>query len=104
MYTASAFALAFLALAGPARAQFQPRVSNDLATGERYHIEAAAGLWFPIADLSIASSGGGVLSGIIGTTINAKTMAFDTICMTANGTPIARETSVCEDENPADSG
>ena len=72
MYTASAFALAFLALAGPARAQFQPRVSNDLATGERYHIEAAAGLWFPIADLSIASSGGGALTGILGTTINAK--------------------------------
>ncbi|MEP7306637.1 MAG: hypothetical protein ABJA98_14065 [Acidobacteriota bacterium] len=51
-----------------ARAQFTPRPIADPATGERYHIEAAAGFWFPTADISIASQS----LGIIGSTIDFK--------------------------------
>jgi hypothetical protein len=49
-------------------AQFQPRPLNDPATGERYHIEAAAGFWFPTADMTISSQS----LGIVGTTIDLK--------------------------------
>jgi hypothetical protein len=49
-------------------AQFQPRPLSDPATGERYHIEAAAGFWFPVSDLSIASQS----LGIVGSTIDFK--------------------------------
>lgn len=49
------FTLPFVLLASPARAQFQPRPIGDPATGERYHVEAAAGFWFPTAEMSIAS-------------------------------------------------
>jgi hypothetical protein len=51
-----------------ARAQFQPRPLSDPATGERYHIEAAAGFWFPVSDLTIASEA----LGIVGSTIDFK--------------------------------
>ena len=51
-----------------ARAQFQPRPLADPATGERYHIEAAAGLWFPTAHMSISSES----LGILGSTIDFK--------------------------------
>jgi len=47
--------LAAMALAAPARAQLQPRPLSNPATGERYHVEAAAGFWFPAAEMSIAS-------------------------------------------------
>ena len=52
----------------PAYAQFQPRPISDPATGERYHIEAAAGFWFPTADLTISSQS----LGLIGSTIDFK--------------------------------
>lgn len=39
----------------PAYAQYQPRPLNDPATGEKYHIEAAASLWFPSADVLLSS-------------------------------------------------
>ena len=51
-----------------ARAQFTPRPIADPATGERYHIEAAAGFWFPTSDISIASQS----LGILGSTIDFK--------------------------------
>jgi len=45
----------------PASAQFQPRPISDPATGERYHIEAAAGYWFPTADLTLSSQSLGLI-------------------------------------------
>jgi hypothetical protein len=60
---------AVLALvAVPAFAQFQPRTVTDPATGERYHIEGSAGIWFPSADMRIASES----LGIVGSKINFK--------------------------------
>jgi hypothetical protein len=61
-------AACLLLVASPAWAQFQPRPLNDPATGERYHIEAAAGLWFPTAAMSISSQS----LGILGSTIDFK--------------------------------
>jgi hypothetical protein len=58
--------------AAPAAAQFQPRPLNDPATGETYHIEGAIGVWFPTADMSIASGGSGGLAGIPGDLIDLK--------------------------------
>jgi len=52
----------------PVYAQFQPRPISDPATGERYHIEAAAGFWFPTADLSLSSQS----LGLAGSTIDFK--------------------------------
>jgi hypothetical protein len=65
----AALALWFVLQAVPARAQFEPRPLNDPATGESYHIEAAAGLWFPGASMSISSES----LGILGSTIDFKT-------------------------------
>ena len=70
LYGFLAAALVFTTV--PANAQFARRSLNDPATGESYHIEASAGFWSPGADMSIAISGGGVLSGIGGTTIDFK--------------------------------
>ena len=62
-------------LAAPARAappapssRSSPRPVDDPATGERYHIEASAGFWFPTADMSISSES----LGIPGSTIDFK--------------------------------
>ena len=63
-----AFVVLFALLPTAARAQFQPRPLADPATGERYHVEAAAGFWFPGADMSIASQS----LGIPGSTIDFK--------------------------------
>ena len=63
----------FLLAAAPARAQFKPRPLNDPATGESYHIEASAGLWFANSDLTVTSAGTGSLSGLVGSSINAQT-------------------------------
>lgn len=57
-----------LAAAAPAQAQFQPRPNDDPATGERYHIEAAVGLWLPTTDMRISSEA----LGIVGTEIDFK--------------------------------
>jgi len=56
-----------------AAAQFLSRSLEDPATGERYHIEASAGWWFPGAYMTLSSAGTGSLAGLIGTTIDAKT-------------------------------
>jgi len=67
LYAAVLIAIIFAAT--PAQAQFQPRPLNEPATGEIYHVEAAAGLWFPNADIVVASE----RFGIEGTTIDFKT-------------------------------
>jgi hypothetical protein len=67
LYT-SALSVAFLFVASSAHAQFRPRAVSDPATGERFHIEGAAGFWFPTADMKIASTS----LGIIGTAIDFK--------------------------------
>src|SRR2546423_12907468 len=51
-----AYAAAVLLVAAPARAQYQPRPLNDPATGEKYHIEAAASFRTPSADIVVSSS------------------------------------------------
>jgi hypothetical protein len=61
-----------LMTAGPAAAQYQPRPLDNTPTGESYHIEGAVGFWFPSSDLTVASSGGGILSGIGGSDISAQ--------------------------------
>ena len=69
LYTFSSLGLALLLLvAAPARAQFQPRPISDPATGEKFHIEAAAGLWFPTADMQITSTS----LNLVGTLIDFK--------------------------------
>jgi hypothetical protein len=64
----SLLTLFVLLLAAPARAQFQPQPLSDPATGESYHVEGAAGFWFPTSDISIESQS----LGIIGSAINFK--------------------------------
>src|SRR5438045_1418889 len=64
-------ALAVWGAAVPALAQYKPRPLNDPATGESFHIEAAAGYWNPSADMTVSSGGSGPLAGIAGTEINA---------------------------------
>lgn len=64
--------VALIALAAPARAQYRPRPLNDPATGESYHIEGSAGLWFPTADMTVTSAGSGALAGLPGSEINAE--------------------------------
>ena len=66
-WTVSA-ALALLAAAAPAHAQFKPRPLNDPATGELFHIEADAGFWAPGADMTVSSES----FGIQGTTIDLE--------------------------------
>ena len=63
-----AFVVTLALLPAPALAQFQPRPLVDPATGERYHIEAAAGFWFPTSDITITSQS----LGILGSTIDFK--------------------------------
>ena len=60
--------VAAFVLGSPSRALSQPRPGSDPATGERYHIEASAGFWFPTAEMSIASQ----QFGIQGSTIDFK--------------------------------
>jgi hypothetical protein len=71
-YTWARLAAALVLLASPASAQYQPRPLNDPATGEKYHIEATADLWFPTTQMVVASSGSGALSGLAGSAIDAK--------------------------------
>jgi len=67
LYVFVCLSLALL-LPRTAHAQFQPRPIKDPATGERYHIEASAGFWFPSADMTISSQS----LGIVGSLINLK--------------------------------
>src|SRR5262252_1143808 len=64
--------LAVLATASTASAQFKPRIVQDPTVGDKFTIEAGADIWFPTADLQIASGGSGSLSGISGTQVDAK--------------------------------
>jgi len=64
---------ALIGFAAPASAQYRPRPLNDLATGEKFHIEGGADFWFPNTEILVASGGTGALSGLVGTQINAKT-------------------------------
>jgi hypothetical protein len=68
LYTLASLMLTLLLVAAPARAQFRPRPISDPATGERYHIEGAAGFWFPTADMHVASTA----LGQLGTNIDFK--------------------------------
>jgi hypothetical protein len=63
-------AFCVLAAAAPAAAQFRPQPMNEPAPGEQYHIEGSAALWWPSADISVASSG--FNNSIIGTTIDLR--------------------------------
>jgi hypothetical protein len=73
LYARTLVALAVvLSAAAPALAQYRPRPLNDPATGESFHIEAAAGYWNPSADMTVTSGGSGPLEGIAGTQIDAK--------------------------------
>jgi hypothetical protein len=69
VYAACCVALAFVVAAAPAQAQFRPRPISEPPTGETYHIEGAAGFWFPTATMIVASES----LGIPGTVIDFKT-------------------------------
>ena len=60
---------AIFSVATTAHAQYKPRPLNDPATGESYHIEGSAALWFPTADMVVSSES----LGIKGSAINFKT-------------------------------
>jgi hypothetical protein len=60
--------LALVLIAAPAQAQFRPRPTSELPTGEQYHAEAAFGFWFPTATMVVSSES----LGIVGTTIDFK--------------------------------
>jgi hypothetical protein len=68
-YAACYIALALVFAAAPAQAQFRPTPLSEPPTGEQYHIEGAAGFWFPASTISAASEG----FGIQGTPIDFKT-------------------------------
>jgi len=68
LYTLAATIAALLGAALPAHAQYKPQALNDPATGEKYHIEGGVGLWFPSADIVIAST----QFDIVGTSIDLK--------------------------------
>ena len=68
LYNLTSAAALCVCAATPASAQYKPQPLNDPATGEKFHIEAAAALWSPAATMTIASEG----FGIVGDTINLK--------------------------------
>jgi hypothetical protein len=69
----AAVAGALLCWAAPADAQFRPRVVTEQpATGERYHVEGSTEFWNPTADLVVTSAGTGALAGLPGSQIDAK--------------------------------
>ena len=68
-YVACYIALALVFAAAPAQAQFRPTSLSEPPTGEQYHIEGAAGFWFPGATIAAASEG----LGQTPTTIDFKT-------------------------------
>ncbi len=71
--TFAAFAAcAFLFSATSAHAQYRPRPIEDPATGESFHVEADATVWPNTADINVSSAGGGALTGLLGTNIDAK--------------------------------
>lgn len=62
---ACAIAIVILAAAAPASAQFKPRPLDDPATGENYHIEGAASLWFPGSNIQLSSESLGIAGDVI---------------------------------------
>jgi hypothetical protein len=71
--TTAAVLLVLLAISvTPAHAQFRPRMTVEPTIGEHYHIEGGVELWFPTADLVVSSGGSGALTGLTGTSIDAK--------------------------------
>jgi hypothetical protein len=68
-YAACCVALVFAVSPASAQAQLQPKPLSEPATGEKYHIEGAAGFWFPTATMLVSSES----LGIAGTTIDFKT-------------------------------
>src|SRR5689334_18134148 len=60
-------------LAAPAQAQYRPRPIGNPSTAETFHLELGVAWWNPTADMTVTSGGSGALSGIAGTTIDAKT-------------------------------
>ncbi len=59
-------------VAAPAAAQYNPRPLNDPATGESYFFEVSGDLWLPTSDITVASAGTGLLSGLPGSQIDAE--------------------------------
>jgi len=70
--TTACLAVAFLATAVSAHAQYRPRPLDDPSTGESFHIEADATWWPTSADITVQAAGGGALTGLLGTNIDAK--------------------------------
>ena len=68
LYYCAALCVAVCSGAAPASAQNKPATLNDPATGEKYHIEAAASYWFPDAQLVVSSE----QLGIAGSQIDFK--------------------------------
>jgi hypothetical protein len=68
LYRWATLAAALFCFAAPASAQYKPRAVNDPATGEKYHIEAGADLWWPTADMVVSSE----QLGIVGSQIDFK--------------------------------
>jgi hypothetical protein len=68
LYAVGTAVLLLTLVSSPAGAQFQPRVVEGAAVGERYHVELGAGLWNPSADMSLANTA----LDQAGTTINLK--------------------------------
>jgi hypothetical protein len=69
LYATLGFATALVFAIAPVSAQSTSPSLNEPATGERYRIEGTADLWFPTADVLLASEG----LGIAGTPIDFKT-------------------------------
>src|SRR5882672_7505021 len=65
LYRWAALAAALFCFAAPAAAQYKPRAVNDPATGEKYHIEAGADLWWPTADMVVSSEQLGIVGSLI---------------------------------------
>ncbi len=57
LFAVSLCLFAGLAAAMPAEAQYGARPSSGAATGETYHVEVVAALWYPTPDIIIASEG-----------------------------------------------
>ena len=72
LYNVLAAAALCVSVATPVSAQYKPQPLNDPATGEKYHIEAAAAYWNPSADMTVTVPGSGALAGIIGTSVDLK--------------------------------
>jgi hypothetical protein len=60
LYTTAGLTATLLFLAVPAHAQYKPRPLNDPATGESYHIEFAADVWYPSITATVSSESLGI--------------------------------------------